>query len=99
LLQFKQSFYYNVITIIILIITLIIIWLAHKSKGLEKTCYLMITGGACGNLFDRIYYGSVIDFIDISIKNFHWFIFNVADIFISIGVILLIFLEFVKKKS
>ena len=59
----------------------------------------MITGGACGNLFDRIYYGSVIDFIDISIKNFHWFIFNVADIFISIGVILLIFLEFVKKKS
>ena len=59
----------------------------------------MIIGGAFGNLFDRVYYGSVIDFIDISIKNFHWFIFNVADIFISIGILILIILEFVKKKS
>ena len=99
LLQFKQSFYYNLITLVIFVITLIIIWLAYKSKGLEKICYLMIIGGAFGNLFDRVYYGSVIDFIDISIKNFHWFIFNVADIFISIGILILIILEFVKKKS
>ena len=99
LLQFKQNFYYNLITLIIFVIISIMIWLAYRCEGLEKICYLMITGGALGNLFDRVYYGSVIDFIDISIKNYHWFIFNVADIFISIGVILLIFLEFVKKKS
>ena len=59
----------------------------------------MIVGGSLGNLFDRIYYSSVPDFIDISINNFHWFIFNVADIFITIGVILLIILEFFKKKK
>ena len=99
LLQFKQNFYYNLITLIIFLIILIMMWLAYKSKGLEKTCYLMIVGGAFGNLFDRVYYGSVIDFIDISIKNFHWFIFNVADIFISISVFILIILEFFKKRS
>ena len=58
----------------------------------------MIIGGSLGNIFDRVFYSSVLDFIDISINNFHWFIFNVADIFISIGVILLITLEFFKKK-
>ena len=59
----------------------------------------MITGGSLGNIFDRIYYSSVIDFIDLNYNNFHWFIFNVADIFISIGVMLLILLEiFIKKK-
>ena len=65
---------------------------------MEKISYLMIIGGSIGNIFDRIYYSSVLDFIDISINNFHWFIFNVADMFISIGVILLITLEFFKKK-
>ena len=99
LLQFKQSFYYNLITIVICLITLIVIWLAYKSEGLEKNCYLIIGGGAFGNLFDRVYYGSVIDFIDISNKNYHWFIFNVADIFISIGILMLIILELIKKKS
>jgi signal peptidase II len=58
----------------------------------------MIVGGSLGNLFDRIYYSSVPDFIDINVNNFHWFIFNVADIFITMGVILLIILEFFKKK-
>ena len=82
----------------IVLITLIIIWLANKAKGIEKLSFLMIVGGSLGNIFDRIYYSSVLDFIDISVNNFHWFIFNVADIFISIGVILLIILEFFKKK-
>ena len=98
LLSFDDKFYYNLITLLIAVITSIIIWLANKSKGVEKLGFLMIVGGSLGNLFDRIFYSSVPDFIDISINNFHWFIFNVADIFISIGVILLIILEFFKKK-
>tara|TARA_Y100000591_G_scaffold24301_1_gene17909 strand:+ start:421 stop:894 length:474 start_codon:yes stop_codon:yes gene_type:complete len=99
LLSFEDRFFYNVISIIIALITLIIIWLAIKSQGIEKISFLMIVGGSSGNLFDRIYYSSVPDFIDININNFHWFIFNVADIFITIGVFLLIILEFVKKKT
>ena len=99
LLSFNDKFYYNLITLLIALITSIIIWLANKSKGVEKLSFLMIVGGSLGNLFDRIYYSSVPDFIDISINNFHWFIFNVADIFITIGVILLIILEFFKKKK
>ena len=99
LLSFDDKFYYNLITLLIALITSIIIWLANKSKGVEKLGFLMIVGGSLGNLFDRIYYSSVPDFIDISINNFHWFIFNVADIFITIGVILLIILEFFKKKK
>ena len=99
LLSFDDKFYYNLITLLIAVITSIIIWLANKSKGVEKLGFLMIVGGSLGNLFDRIYYSSVPDFIDISINNFHWFIFNVADIFITIGVILLIILEFFKKEK
>jgi len=99
LLSFDDKFYYNLITLLIALITSIIIWLANKSKGVEKLGFLMIVGGSLGNLFDRIFYSSVPDFIDISINNFHWFIFNVADIFITIGVILLIILEFFKKEK
>ena len=98
LLSFDQNFYYNILTIIILIITLIIVFLMFRSNGIEKLSYSMIIGGSFGNLTDRLYYSAVPDFIDLSINNFHWFIFNVADIFISIGVILLIVLEFLKKK-
>ena len=98
LLSFDQNFYYNILTIIILIITLIIVFLMFRSNGIEKLSYSMIIGGSFGNLTDRLYYSAVPDFIDLSINNFHWFIFNVADIFISIGVILLIVLEFFKKK-
>ena len=99
LFSFDQSIYYNLITSIIILVTLLIIWVALKSKGLEKISYLMIVGGSFGNIFDRLYYSSVIDFIDINYNNFHWFIFNVADIFISLGVIILIILEFLKTKK
>ena len=99
LLSFEQSIYYHVITCIIILVTLIVIWFAYKSKGLEKISFLMITGGSFGNIFDRLYYFSVIDFIDVSYNNFHWFIFNVADIFITLGVIILIILEFLKIKK
>ncbi len=98
LLSFDQDFYYNILTILILLITFLIIYLMLKSNGLEKFSYSMIIGGSFGNITDRLYYSAVPDFIDIYINNFHWFIFNVADIFISIGVILLIVLEFFKKK-
>ncbi len=99
LFSFNQNVYYNIITLIIILVILVIIWITFKSKGLEKICYLMIIGGSFGNLFDRLYYSSVIDFIDISYNNFHWFIFNVADIFITLGVIILIVLEFLKIKK
>ena len=99
LLSFQKDFYYNLITLIIITVTFVIIWLANKSYGLEKISYLMIIGGSFGNIFDRLYYSSVLDFIDLNINNFHWFIFNVADIFISLGVILLIILEFFKKNK
>ena len=69
-----------------------------KSKGFERFSFIMIIGGSLGNIFDRIFYSAVPDFIDIHINNFHWFIFNVADIFISLGVLLLISLELFFKK-
>ena len=99
LLSFQQSSYYNIVTLVIIIVTLIVIWFAYKSKGLEKISFLLIIGGSFGNIFDRFYYSSVIDFIDISYKNFHWFIFNVADMFITLGILILIFLEFRKKND
>jgi len=99
LLSFDTNLYYNLITFLISVIILLIAIISKKSQGIEKICFLMIIGGALGNLFDRIYYKSVIDFIDFSIQNFHWFIFNVADIFISLGIIILILLEFKKKNE
>ncbi len=99
LFSFNEQFYYNIITLIIIIITLIILFFAIKSSDVEKIGFSMILGGSLGNIFDRIYYSSVVDFIDFHINNFHWFIFNVADIFISIGVIILIVLEIFKKND
>ena len=99
LLSFEQNLYYNLVTLVIILVTLLVIWFAYRSKGLEKISFLFIIGGSFGNIFDRFYYSSVIDFIDISFRNFHWFIFNVADIFITIGILILIFLEFTKKND
>ena len=91
--------YYNLLTLIIGIITIIILVFVIKTVGAEKYGFMMIFGGSLGNIFDRLYYSSVPDFIDIHYNNFHWFIFNVADIFITIGVLLLIYIEFFKKKN
>tara|TARA_B100001057_G_C22535814_1_gene827600 strand:- start:340 stop:813 length:474 start_codon:yes stop_codon:yes gene_type:complete len=100
LFSFDQKFYYNFLTLIIILVTLIIFWMILKTQKLEKASFMMIFGGSLGNIFDRLYYSAVPDFIDLHINNFHWFIFNVADIFISIGVLLLIYLEiFIKKKK
>lgn len=94
LFSFDQNFIYNGITLFILIINLIIIYLIYKEKD-PKTYFLaIILGGSCGNLFDRYYYSAVPDFIDLNYNGYHWFIFNVADIFITLGIICLILAEF-----
>ena len=98
LFPFEDGLYYSLLTLLIILITLIVFYLSLRSKGIEKVGFLMITGGSLGNIFDRLYYSSVIDFIDINVNNFHWFIFNVADIFISIGIIFLISIEIFGKK-
>ena len=94
LLSFERENLYNVLTLIILIVILIIFIILIKSQGFKKFSYSMILGGAIGNVLDRLLYRSVPDFIDFHIGNFHWFIFNVADIFITMGVIFLILIEF-----
>tara|TARA_A100001015_G_C14834172_1_gene649847 strand:- start:287 stop:775 length:489 start_codon:yes stop_codon:yes gene_type:complete len=99
LFSFEDKFYYNIFTVLIILIITIILWIITRSKGLDKFGFIFILGGATGNLFDRVYYSSVPDFIDIHYNNFHWFIFNVADIFISLGVILLIYSELFLKKN
>ena len=99
LLSFDQQLYYNILTLIIILITLIIIFLMFRSKGLERLSYSIIVGGSFGNITDRLYYSAVPDFIDIYVNNFHWFIFNVADIFITLGIISLICIEIFTKKK
>ena len=94
LFSFNENNLYNLLTLFILIIIFVILYMVSKSNGFKKYSLLMILGGALGNVFDRIIYKAVPDFIDFHIGNFHWFIFNFADIFITIGVIFLIILEF-----
>ena len=93
LLSFNETLFYNALTFLILIIILIIFFMLSKSNGIKKFSLMMILGGALGNVYDRIFYGAVPDFIDFHIGNFHWFIFNVADIFITLGVIFMIIIE------
>ena len=93
LFSFDEKYFYNILTFFILIIILVIFFMIIKSEGLKKYSLLMILGGALGNFSDRVFYKAVPDFIDLHYENFHWFIFNIADIFISIGVISLIILE------
>jgi len=99
LLSFNESSFYNFLTILIAIIIVIIFFMILRNKGLKKYSLLMILGGALGNLYDRIFFKAVPDFIDFHIGNFHWFIFNVSDIFISLGVLFLIFLELIDNQE
>ena len=89
-MSFDENVYYNFLTLIIILITLIVFFFMIKSKNFEKIGFSLIIGGSLGNIFDRLYYSSVVDFIDFHINNFHWFIF-------TIGVILLIAFEIFKK--
>ena len=93
LLSFEKDFIYNLITSLIIFINIIIVYLAINSNNSKSYFFVMILGGSLGNLFDRIYYSAVPDFIDLNYNNFHWFVFNVADIFITIGILCLIFVE------
>ena len=97
--SFDEKYYYNILTLIISLIIIGILIFTLKSNGFQKYALLMILGGALGNLFDRIFYRAVPDFFDFHIGDFHWFIFNVADIFITIGVIFMILIELISTNK
>ena len=100
LLSFNQNNLYNLLSFLIAIIIFVIFFMIIKNNNIKKYPLLMIFAGAIGNLYDRIFYKAVPDFIDFHIGEFHWFIFNVADIFITIGILCLIFDEiFLERKS
>ena len=95
LFSFEKSNLYNLLTLIIIGIIVLIIFMTVKAEGIKKYSFLMILGGAIGNVFDRLFNRAVPDFIDFHIGNFHWFIFNIADVFITIGVIFMILIEII----
>ena len=90
---------YNFITILIITINLFIIYILFKLNDVRKYFFLVVLGGSLGNLYDRLIYNAVPDFIDFHVGDLHWFIFNPADIFISVGVICLILVEFFAKNK
>ena len=93
LLSFDESIIYNFVTTIIVLINIVILYLALNNNNFKSYFFVIILGGSLGNLFDRIYYSAVPDFIDLNYNNFHWFVFNVADIFITVGILCLILVE------
>ena len=97
LFSFNEGNLYNIFSGFILLVIIIVLILVFKSKGVKRLSYLLVFGGAIGNFYDRIIYKAVPDFIDFHVGNFHWFVFNVADIFISIGVLCLILIELFYK--
>ena len=99
LLSFNESYLYNIISLIIAIIIIVLVIMSLKSQGFKRYSLLMIVGGALGNLHDRIFFNAVPDFIDFHVGNFHWFIFNVSDIFITLGVISMIIFELLNKEN
>jgi len=99
LFAFEESKFYNFLTLFISLVISVLIYMLIKSNGVKRFALLIIIGGALGNLYDRIIYLAVPDFIDFHIGNFHWFTFNIADIFISVGVIFMILLEFIDNNK
>ena len=95
LLSFNQHSFYNILSLLISIIIMVIFFMIIRNDNIKRYPLLMIFAGAIGNLYDRIFYKAVPDFIDFHIGEFHWFIFNVADIFISIGVFFMILIEII----
>tara|TARA_B100001175_G_scaffold60563_1_gene49112 strand:+ start:25 stop:495 length:471 start_codon:yes stop_codon:yes gene_type:complete len=95
----EASIYYHILTAIILLVNIALIIFLLKSKGIFVYLFAIVIGGSLGNLFDRIYYHAVPDFIDLHFYNYHWFVFNVADIFITLGIIGLMLVEIFKKNS
>ncbi len=99
LASMEANVYYHIVTAIIVIINIGLIYFLVKSKGGYAYLLALIIGGSLGNLLDRIYYHAVPDFIDLHLANYHWFVFNVADIFITLGIIGLILAELTKKEK
>ena len=99
LVSMESSIYYHLLTFVIIIINIGLVYFLLKSKGTYAYLLAIIIGGSLGNLFDRIYYYAVPDFIDLHIGNYHWFIFNIADIFITVGIIGLLIAELLKKEK
>ena len=93
ILSSNQEFFYNSITFIIILINIFILFMLFKYNDYRVYFLLIVLGGSLGNLYDRIQYRAVPDFIDLHYESFHWFVFNVADIFISLGIACLIFAE------
>ena len=99
LFEIESNIYYHILTTIIVFVNIILIFLLIKYKDIYGYLIAIVIGGSLGNLFDRIYYYAVPDFIDLHLGTFHWFTFNVADIFISVGIIGLILVELLKKEK
>ena len=99
LLSIEESLIYNIITVIIGLIIIFILFMIWKNNNIQRYFLLAIAGGALGNFYDRINYAAVPDFIDLHFEGFHWFIFNVADIFITVGVLCLILVELFYNKK
>ena len=97
--SFDEAKSYNFVTVLICIVNVVVFYLIYSSRDYRGFLYTVILGGSLGNLFDRFYYRAVPDYIDMHIKSFHWFIFNISDIFITFGVICLIFVEIFFNKS
>ena len=99
LASMEANIYYHIVTAIIVIVNIGLIYFLVKTKGGYAYLLALIIGGSLGNLLDRIYYHAVPDFIDLHLANYHWFVFNVADIFITLGIIGLILAELTKKEK
>ena len=99
LASMEANIYYHILTSIIVIINIGLIFFLMRLKTIYAYLIALIVGGSLGNLFDRIYYYAVPDFIDLHFGNYHWFIFNVADIFITAGIIGFILVEILKKEK
>ena len=94
LFSLNDKSFYNILTLIIILVSLLILYISMKNSGLRRYALMSIFAGSLGNIFDRIFYKAVPDFIDFHVGEFHWFIFNFADIFITLGVIIMIMTEF-----
>jgi signal peptidase II len=99
LASIETSVYYHALTLLILLINIALVYMLIRSKGIYSYLIAVVIAGSLGNLTDRMYYYAVPDFIDFHIGEYHWFIFNVADIFITVGIIGLILLELLKKEK
>ena len=99
LLSSNSNFFYNSITFLISCVIIFLFYLIIKSKFIDKILYSIVLGGALGNFYDRLLYFAVPDFIDFHYRSFHWFTFNIADIFITIGIIMIIIKDLLVKND